>query len=216
MALMRREALAKVEGHLGTGLGHCPLPLAPGLASLFPDGALRRGSTVSIGAGVAATSLALVLLSGPSAAGSWCAVVGVPDLGLVAAAQFGVDLGRLALVPSPGPKWLTAVSALLEGFDVVVVHPPGPVREADARNLAARSREQGSVLAVLACPSWPARPDIGLEVAAGTWRGLEKGFGYLAGRELEVVVSGRGGAARPRRGRLSLGEPADLGPAKAY
>ncbi len=213
---MRREALAQVEGRLGPGPGRRPLPLAAGLASLFPEGGLRRGSTLSIGAGAGATSLALALLSGPSGAGSWCAVVGVPDLGLVAAAQSGIDLGRLALVPSPGPKWPSVVAALLEGFDVVVVHPPRPVREADARNLGARSREHGAVLAVLACPAWPARPDLGVEVAGGNWRGLGEGFGYLAGRELEVVVSGRGGAARPRRGRLSLGEPVSLGSPAAH
>ncbi|HXW79667.1 MAG TPA: hypothetical protein VEJ84_09210, partial [Acidimicrobiales bacterium] len=71
----------------------CLLPLVAPLAGLFPEGGLRRGTTVLIGSSSpnssspGATSLALAMLSGPCTGGSWCAVVGAPDLGLVAAAQ---------------------------------------------------------------------------------------------------------------------------------
>ena len=41
-----------------------------------------------------ATSILLALLAGASAAGSWCAVVGMPSLGLVAAAELGIALDR--------------------------------------------------------------------------------------------------------------------------
>ncbi len=233
---MRQEALARAKDSLRTvqgrtGLaGDRALPLVAGLASLFPEGGLRRGSTVSLGMGpsvanrstaasgpsaasrstVGVTSLALALLGGPSAGGTWCAVVGVADLGLVAAAQAGVDLGRLALVPSPGPRWATVVATLLEGFEVVVLRPPLRPRQVEASNLEARSRESGAALIVLACPGWPGRPDLRLEVVGGSWRGLGDGFGYLAGREIEVVATGRGSASKLRRGRISLGEPAGL------
>ena len=56
------------------------LPLLSAVADLFPDGALRRGSVVGVD-GVGATSLALAVAAGPSAAGSWTAVVGDPGLG---------------------------------------------------------------------------------------------------------------------------------------
>ena len=85
------------------------LPLVAPLASLFPEGGVRRGTTVLIGSSSPGPSspgmmsLALALLSGPCTGGSWCAVVGAPDLGLVAAAQLGIALERLAVVPSPGP-----------------------------------------------------------------------------------------------------------------
>ncbi len=46
--------------------------LAP-LAPLFPEGGLRRGSTVTVEAGPGATSLALALGAAASAAGSWVA-----------------------------------------------------------------------------------------------------------------------------------------------
>jgi hypothetical protein len=206
---MGREALAAMGDRLGT-VGAVlardrTLPLVSDLACLFPEGGLRRGSTVVVGGTFpGATSLAMALLAGPCTGGSWCAVAGAPDLGLVAAAQLGIDLERLAVVPSPGAKWPVVTAALLEGFDVVLLCPPGPVRQPDARKLGARARERGSVLAVLG-EGWPGPADIRLVVVAGGWRGLEDGCGYLWGREVEVIADGRGAASRSRRARIWLG-----------
>jgi hypothetical protein len=180
------------------------LPLVPALAPFFPGGALRQGSTVTIGPGVAsgATTLALTLLSGPCASGSWCAVVGLPDLGLVAAAQMGVDLERLVVVPRPGPKWAVVTAALLEGLDVVVLGPPDGAGRVDARRLEARARERGAVLVVVG-QGWPGA-DVRLAVLATRWRGLQDGHGYLWGREMDVMASGRGAASGERRASLWL------------
>jgi len=201
---MSREILASVERGLAARPGQVgALPLVGALATLFPGGSLRRGSTVAIVQGVwpGATSLALSLVAGPSATGSWCAVVGGAELGLVAVARSGVDLGRLVLVPSPGPEWAAVTATLLEGFDVVVLRPPVAASPAEARQLEAHARERRSVLTVLAS-AWPGRPEVVLEVVGCTWQGLGEGFGYLRGRELEVVASGRGAACRPERARL--------------
>ncbi|HUD15946.1 MAG TPA: hypothetical protein VMQ59_01740, partial [Acidimicrobiales bacterium] len=79
------------------------LPVAPPLCSLFPDGSLRRGSTVVVTGQDGATvpegsggdiSVALALVAAASAAGSWCALVGLPGLGAVAAHDLGIDLTR--------------------------------------------------------------------------------------------------------------------------
>ena len=208
---MGREVLASATSAPVLASGRT-LPLVGALAGLFPEGGLRRGSTVALGAGSfpGATSLALALLSGPCAGGSWCAVVGAADLGLVAAAQLGIDLERLALVPAPGAKWAVVTAALFEGFDVVVLCPAGPVGPSDARKLEARARERGSVLAVLG-GHWPGRVDVQLAVTGGGWEGLGDGFGYLSRRDLEVVATGRGAASRPRRARLRLD---DAGPGR--
>jgi len=61
------------------------------------------------------------MLAAPSEAGSWAAVVRLPDLGLLAAHECGVALVRLAVVPNPGPEWAVVVDALLDGLDIVVV-----------------------------------------------------------------------------------------------
>ena len=210
---MAYEAGAVVERAAGAVLARDrALPLAAALAPLFPTGGLQRGATVSVGAGPGgapgATSLALALLSAPSAGGSWCAVVGVPELGFVAADQLGADLGHLVLVPTAGQKWPVVVGALLEGLDLVVLRLAAEPRPAAARRLAARAREQGAVLVVMGA-AWPG-VDVRLQVVATRWRGLQCGHGYLWGREMEVVASGRGAASRERRVQLSLGA-GDLG-----
>ena len=174
------------------------LPVLPALAGLLPGEGLRRGSTVAV---AGSTSLALALLAGPSAAGSWCAAVGLPSLGLVAAAEVGVAVGRLALVAAPGGDWAAVVAALLDALDVVVVRVPERVRAADARRLGARARERGAVLVPLG--RWDGA-DVRLSVATSAWEGLEGGSGHLQARLVEVVAEGRGAAARPRRARLWL------------
>lgn len=189
------------------------LPLVPAVAPLFPGGGLRRGSLVAISgrdSGVGATSLALAVLAGPSAAGSWTAVVGLGSLGGLAAAEYGIDLSRLALVPEPAKAWLTVVAALLDALDVVAVAPAGPVRSGHARRLSARARERGSVLVALGPQSQAFGPDVRLQVTGSSWSGLGRGHGSLAARRLEVVAGGRGAAARPRQATVDL--PARAGP----
>ncbi|WP_344078395.1 hypothetical protein [Luedemannella helvata] len=188
-----------------TGVAHV-LPVEPALARLLPWGGLRRGGTVAVAPGAApgATSLLYALLADAVAAGAWCAVVGRPDLGLVAAAEAGVDLSRLALVPAPGPDWVSVVAALLDGVDIVVAATPGPVSAATSGRLAARARQRGSVLVPFG--QW-AGVDLTLTVNDGHWSGLEPGRGRLRRRELTVAAVGRGGATRSRRATLRLGDP---------
>lgn len=179
------------------GVGQRVLPTLAELRPLLPGGGLRRGATVAV---QGSTSLLFALLAGASEAGSWCAVVGVPALGLAAAAEWGVALERLALVPDPGPDWPAVVAALLDGVDLVVAAPPGPVSAGLASRLAARARQRGSVLVPYdRVPSrrWSGA-DLVLEAAASRWWGLGDGWGRLSRRTLVVSVHGRGAAARPR------------------
>ena len=186
------------------------LPVLPPLVGLFPDGNLRRGTTVvitgpasapSVGSG--STSLTLALLAAASAAGSWCALVGVADLGAVAAHDLGIDLGRLAVVPRPGPAWAEVSAALLDGVDVVVLQPPFPPRPAMARRLVARARDRRAVLVVLAGRSgWPEHPDLHLHVAGVRWDGAGTGEGFLSRRQMTVDATGRRSAVRTRHHQL--------------
>ena len=99
------------------------LPVAAPLRPLLPGGALRRGTTVAVNSGN--SSLVLALLAPVTAAGGWAAVVGMPTLSPLAAAQAGAALERLAWVPHPGSEWSAALAALLDGFDLVVAAPRG-------------------------------------------------------------------------------------------
>jgi hypothetical protein len=173
------------------------LPVLPELAGLFPATGLRRGSTVAV---LGSTSLLLALLAGATAGGSWAAVVGVPMLGLVAAAELGVEVSRLALVPRPGADFAAVTAALLDGIDVVAVGA-GQVNPQVARRLSARARHRGAVL--LSYGAWPGA-ELELRCEPVEWTGLEQGAGHLREREVVVRTQGRGSAARPQRGGLLL------------
>ncbi|MGH9007406.1 MAG: hypothetical protein ACRDV6_06810, partial [Acidimicrobiales bacterium] len=125
------------------------------------------------------------------------AVIGLPDLGLEAAAAMGVDLARVALVPDPGTGWASVAAAALDALDIVVLRPPRRCRAADAHRLAGRARERGSVLVLAGPGGWPERPDLELAAQVEDWEGLGQGAGTLRRRRGRVVVSGRRAAGRP-------------------
>lgn len=204
-------SLGKGDRQLLTELGARARPVSPAssrlvpvlepLRRLFPDAAMRRGSTVVVAGapGLGATTLALSLLAAASARGSWCAAIGLTDPGVVAMAELGVDLRRVVFVPTPEARWAEAVGELLGGVDVVTVRLPGRTPLTAARRLAARARERQAVMVVLGTRpgDWPLGPDLVLRVRSAEWCGPDGGHGHLRGRRVEVEASGRGPAARP-------------------
>lgn len=192
-----------------TGAGERTLPVPEAFRSLLPRGGLQRGSTVSTG-GVAATSLALALAGPVTATGSWVAVVGIDHLGLLAAAELGVDLERVLLVASPDrAAWAGTVAALLDAVELVLVRPPQPVTAGVQRRLLARARDRGSVLLQVGghTGAWAEAPEVVVSATSSTWSGLEAGHGRLTARRVAVAVTGRRGADRPRRAELWLPGP---------
>ncbi len=177
------------------------LPVVPELTDVLPHRGLRRGSTVSV---IGSRLLVLSLLAEATARGSWAAVVGMPDLGVVAAAELGVEVSRLALVPAPGVELVPAVAALLDGVDLVVVGRGVTGRA--ARQLSARARHRGAVLIVAG--AWPG-VDVELRCEGGQWSGPgTSGHGHLSEREVTVHSVGRGAAVRPVTARLLAPGPA--------
>jgi hypothetical protein len=185
----------------GDDSGPRPLDTLPMLAGLLPHGTLRAGAAYSV---TGSTALAMALAAGPSAAGAWCGVVGMPGFAAPAAADLGVDLDRLVLVPDPGPRWLSVVGALIDALTVVVVRPPTAVRDAEAARLAARLRQREAVL--IASGPWPRR-EAHLAITESSWLGVGAGHGHLTARRATVTAEGRGTAIRPRRARLWLPDP---------
>ena len=183
------------------------LPVPPPLAPLFPGGSLRRGTTTTVVGqpGHGATTLALALLAAASTAGSWCAAVGLPDPGVLAAAGLGLDLRRVVFVPHPGSGWAEAAGDLLSGVDAVLVRPPGRARLTAARHLTARARERQAALVVLleGAGAWPEGGDLALSVGAVEWEGVGRGHGHLAAggpRCASAAAAPRGGSPSARCG----------------
>ncbi|MGB6457719.1 MAG: hypothetical protein WBH47_24865, partial [Streptosporangiaceae bacterium] len=161
--------------------GEGMLPVLPALRELLPGG-LQRGSVVTSGVfGL----LSLALVAGAVAEGAWCAVVGVPTVGMRAAAEAGVDPDRVLLVPEPGPRWPQVVASLLDGLDVVLLRPPDQPSAQLRRKLEAAARRYGSVLVVAA--DWPGAQSR-LLVAHAEWAGIGTGHGRLRARRAQVVA----------------------------
>jgi len=214
------------------------LPVADPLRALLPEGGLRRGSVVAVvvggddqsgaarpvgpvGLGAGTTSLLLALVARASVAGSWSVVVGVPALSGSAAAEAGVDLARLALVPNPGPNLTGITAALLDGVDLVAVAGTERLSAPERSRLTARARQRGAVLLPLG--RWPGA-DVVLRCTGSRWGGLgtarqakgEQAGGKRPGgeqavgsggrlRQREVLVSATGRrAAVPMAARLLL------------
>jgi hypothetical protein len=177
------------------------LPVLPALAGLLPAGGLARGTVVATGEfGL----LSLALAAGASADGAWCAVVGTPSAGVRAAAEAGLDPGKLVLVADPGRGWPQVVASLLDGFDIVLLCPPERPSAAMQRKLEATARRFGSVL--LVAGDWPGA-HARLQVTEEEWTGIGAGHGRLRARKAQVVASGRGAGERSRSCWLWLPGP---------
>ncbi len=173
------------------------VPTHPAIAQLLPGGGLKQGAAYSVQSSAA---LVMALLAAPSAAGSWCAVVGVPEFGVEAASRFGIDLDRLVLVPNPGDQWLAVTAAIADVMGVVVTRPPKRANDSSVARLAARLRQRGATLLVLG--TWPGSEAM-LSLSDSQWTGLGDGHGHLQARQVTVTVTHRL-AGRPRSARLWL------------
>jgi len=199
------EGTVRPGSDIGAGSGVLPdaglLPVLPALRDLLPHGALQRGSVVSAGPW---SLLYLALAAGPVASGAWCAVVGIPEFGVMAAADAGLDLARLLLAPDPGSGWPQVVASLLDGCELVVLRPPERPSAQVRRKLEAAVRRCGAVL--LVAGDWEGA-HVRLRIAAQEWTGIGAGHGRLRERLAQVVADGRGGWSRSQARWLWLPGP---------
>ncbi|MBC6459163.1 hypothetical protein [Actinomadura sp. HBU206391] len=179
-----------------------PVPVPSALEPVLGNG-LRRGWVVSV-TGPAAGSLGLALMAEASSAGGWCAVVGVPELGVVAAAGMGIEPARLVLVDEPSQRWPEVVAALLEGVEVVLLRPAGRPNPTVVRRLTALARRHGSVL--VSAGAWEGA-HVRLQVREASWVGVGNGHGHLRGRQALIQAEGRGAAGPGRQAWVWLPDP---------
>jgi hypothetical protein len=202
------------------------LSVATALEPLLPDGGLVRGSTVCC-QGATALSVALAMVSTASAAGSWLACVGMPNLGLRAADEVGIALERLVLIGSDPSEltsgldessWASMMAALIDGFDLIVLRGPPDIRAGTVRRLQARSQARGTVVVIVGNPG-AFVCDVTVSGLDAEWEGLGNGSGRLARRRLTLSATGRR-SPRPRRVEVWLPgssggiEPVDVAPAQ--
>lgn len=172
------------------------------LDALLPGGHIRPGTAVSAGGD---GPLALGLAAHAAAGRAGWASVGLPDLGVLAAADAGLPPSLGILVDDPGTAWGAVLSLLLEAVPVVLVGTAGRVPDQVARRLSAVMRRSGSVL--VAVGEWPGA-ELRLRVQEARWEGVGlDGVGLLRGRRATVVALGRGGAAVERSARMWLPGP---------
>ena len=144
-----RRQIAAVSGKVGASRRSATagdgLPVPESLAGLLPAG-LPRG-TVAVLSGARSVSVGMV--AAVTAGGGHVAVVGVPDFGLLAAAEMGADLSRLAVIPNPGADPVEVAAVLMDGMDLVVLGLGGrSVPMTRARAVVARARQRGCTLVV--------------------------------------------------------------------
>lgn len=180
------------------GLDDAPRPLG---AILDDGGRLPRGAASVI---TGSTSLLLALLAMSQGSSDWVAVVGAPDVGMLAAADVGVALERVALVPRAGEDPAGVVAALLDGITYVVVGPDARLTTSERRRLLARARERGSGL--VAASAWE-HAAIRLDAVEHRWAGPNHGAGYLRRCELDIARTANG---MTDRWTLTLPTPGDL------
>jgi len=178
-----------------------PLPTLPvplELRAMFPEGGLVRGRTV-LCSGDAAVAMALRVVSSATQAGSWLGIVGVHNVGVQAASEHGVALQRVVFVQpasSSRTEWVSTVAAAADGFDVLMLEVPRGITEADARRVQTRIQARRNALVLVGAMHQSAvqsvfQPDVIMNTATTQWHGIERGAGYVQGRDVQVAVSGR-------------------------
>ena len=180
------------------------LPVPQWLADALPA-QLPRG-TVAVLSG--ARSLLLSMVAAVTAAGGNAAIVGQPDIGLLAAVEMGADLSRLAVIPDPGTDPVEVAAVLIDGMDLVVLGLGGRrVTRTRARAVVARARLKGCTLLVTD-GDWQGAPTrlearvCGYDITAGNRSTPVCGFGRISGVRLQVsgVCAGRRVLGRARTG----------------
>lgn len=180
--------------------GEVVTPLAPPepapLVDLLPGGALPAGAVVSVlGPGSRSLQGSASLTSwllGATQHGRPVAVVGWPQLGLLAMSEAGVDLGRLYVVPDVGGQSAMVLAAVIDGFEIVVAGPRVQLTPSERRRLLARTRRLDA--AILSATPWEGSA-AALVVERSRWSGPDQGERWIRDARLSVVRHSRADGA---------------------
>ncbi len=176
-------------------------------AEVFPNG-LRPGTSVAVTAArahleAAALRNAITLAAGVVPPEGWVAAVGLPSIGVVAAAEAGLALDHLVFLAAPATVWGTVAVAAVDAFDVVVLAVPARPRLAEVRRLAGRARERGTTVITTGPGATAWGSEARMVTSAVAWDGLGDGHGALRSCRVTVELDGRG-SVRSRQVDLVL------------
>ncbi|GFG63085.1 hypothetical protein MKUB_05750 [Mycobacterium kubicae] len=187
-----RQQMAAVSEKMSARTSAAPVTPAQDLLPESPPVGpvqLPRGS-VAVLAG--AKSLVLQMVAAVTADGGHAAIVGQPAIGLLAAAEMGADLSRIAVIPDPGTDPVEVAAVLIDGMDLVVLGLGGRrVTHTRARAVVARARHKGCTLLVTD-GDWEGAPTrlearvCGYEITAGNRGAPTPGFGRISGVRLQI------------------------------
>ncbi|MGW5312885.1 hypothetical protein ACWEQ0_23755 [Nocardia thailandica] len=171
------------------------LPLPAPIAELLPAGVVR-GSTI---AHHGSMTLVLGIVAAVSAAGGHVALVEPTDrptiaLGLLAVAELGGDLGKVAVIGPVREDHVPVVHTLLDGVDLVVAGPgrAGGLAPRSARILQARARKCESTLLLTEGQRVEAA-DLATAARCVGFEGLGRGRGVIRTQLHQVMLAPRGG-----------------------
>jgi hypothetical protein len=180
LKLLRQKMVAMSGGHARSD---DLLPESTG-QELLPRG------TVAVLSG--ARSLLLSMVASVTAAGGNAAIVGQPDIGLLAAVEMGADLSRLAVIPDPGTDPVEVAAVLIDGMDLVVLGLGGRrVPWSRTRAVVARARHKGCTLLVTD-GDWQGAPArlqarvCSYEITPAHRGAPTPGFGRISGVRLQI------------------------------
>lgn len=152
-------------------------------------GGIARGDVTSICDSQSLLVAFVAAAARPATGPLWVAMIGAPEVGMAAAAEAGMDLGRSVLIPDPGPGAASVAAAAVDGFDVVVIGTNAHLSEATRRSLLHRVRHRQIVL--LATQSWPGSA-LTVRTTGRQWQGVGRGEGLLQQQHLDVHLTGCG------------------------
>jgi hypothetical protein len=182
----------KIRSLEASGLSEAVFPVLEPLRTLFPREGLRRGAIYQCDS---SASLVWSLLAEATTQGIWCALVGMPDMGIAAAEDLGVNVDRLVLVPHPGEQWLSVLGALSDVVGIIALGSVSKPSDRILSTLMGRLREREATLLVGA--SWPG-VEASITVTSHQWEGLGLGHGMLHQHRLSLSFSARH-SQTPRR-----------------
>ena len=133
--------------------------LLAGLQSVLPGGLTPGGILAVQGSNSFRGALAATAMGNLG----WAAFVGNRDVGWVAAAEAGLDLARVVVVPAAGPAAAQVVAACIDAFSVVVLGDIA-LSPGERRSLAGRVRSNATVLLA---NFWPGAPTLQAGVRGG-------------------------------------------------